>query len=74
MKHYTWSIQKPLFTEECLLITAHLSGKYWEYTVYQIARVNGEQGWYMGWLTGDGEEYGDLADLRSQKYLTMPLL
>jgi hypothetical protein len=69
-----WVTQKPEFTEECLLITATKYRDEWEYTAYQIKKVYDDEKWYMGWLTGDGEEYGDLEDLESDKYLVMPLL
>ncbi len=74
MENYNWTTKKPEFKEECLLLTACLIRDYWEYEVYQIAKVESDEGWYMGWLTGDGEEYGDLADLTSQKYCVLPLL
>jgi hypothetical protein len=69
-----WQSEKPEFKEECLLLTAVLIRGIWEYTVYQIAKVESDEEWYMGWLTGEGEEYGDLEDLKADKYLVMPLL
>ncbi len=74
MNHNNWVTKKPEFTEECLLLTAVLIRDQYEYEVYIIAKVESDEGWYLGWLTGDGEEYGDLEDLKSDKYLTMPLL
>jgi hypothetical protein len=74
MSEYNWVTEKPEFNEECLLITAHYFWEGWEYTVYQIKKVVCDEGWYMGWLEGDGAEYGDLEDLKAEKYLIMPLL
>lgn len=67
-----WTTDRPDFEEECVLVTAVQSNGFWEYNVWQIEKVSGPDGWYMGWLTGDGEEYGDLADLTADKYLILP--
>lgn len=69
-----WTTKKPKFKKECLLMTATYFQGNWEYSTYQIKRVEFEGEWYMGWLTGDGEEYGDLKDLQSQLYCVLPLL
>lgn len=69
-----WTHLKPLFTTECLLITAVKVRGEWEYNTYQIKLTTCEDRFYMGWLTGDGEEYGDLADLKADMYLELPLL
>jgi hypothetical protein len=67
-----WTTIKPDFKEECVLVTATKIKDYWEYNVWCIAKVKCEDSWYMGWLTGDGEEYGDLADLKADQYLILP--
>ena len=70
-----WTSEKPLFDDECLLITACKIRGFWEYTAYIIQKVTDDNGyWYLGWLTGEGDEYGDLVDLRADKYLILPLL
>lgn len=75
MIHNNWTKQKPEFTEECLLITAVKWRHGWEYTTWQIKWTQEpEGGSYMGWFTGEGEEYGDLIYLNSQLYFTLPLL
>ncbi len=74
MNHHKWLSEKPEFKEECLLITAVKFRDEWEYEVYIIKMIESDEGCYMGWLTGDGDEYGDLADLTSEKYFTTPLL
>lgn len=68
-----WTKKKPKFKGECVLIIKHKTKSGWEYSIYQIKKIEFEDKWYMGWLTGDGVEYGDLADLQAQYYLTMPL-
>lgn len=78
-----WTKEKPEFTEECLLITAsHYTRNnepiVWNFSVWQIKKLDGEDdagnpAWYWGWLNGEGEEYGDLADLHAQMYLVLPL-
>jgi hypothetical protein len=67
-----WTTEKPSFTKDCLLITAHLFGfrREWEYNIYMVKFLNG----YFNWLTSDGEEYGALDELTADKYLVLPLL
>jgi hypothetical protein len=74
MKIWGWVTNKPLFDNECLVITANRIRENWDYSTYIIQKVQSDDGWYMGWLTGEGEEYGDLNDLRADKYLVLPLL
>jgi hypothetical protein len=70
-----WTTKKPKFDTECIVICAHKwKDEEWEYSLYQIKKVEFEDKWYWGWLTADGEEYGDLADMKSQLYYVMPLL
>lgn len=69
-----WSKKKPKFDKECLLLTAVKIRGEWEFTVYIIKKIECDGKWYMGWLDGQGEEYGDLADLTSQLYMVLPLL
>lgn len=69
-----WTTKKPKFKEPCLLLTACLiHGKY-EYETYVIDWVVFGENRYMGWLTGDGGEYGSLEDLKSELYRVLPLL
>ena len=67
-----WTTTKPDFKEECVLVTAQMVQGHWEYDAWIIEKINSDGGSYMGWLTGDGEEYGDLADLTADKYLILP--
>ncbi len=69
-----WLSEKPGFDKECLVIAACLFSNEWEYEVYQIKKAESEDGWYWGWFTGDGDEYGDLEDFTAQKYLVLPLI
>lgn len=59
-----WTTRRPAFIYDCVLVTANLIRGNWEYSVWIIERRNG----YWNWLTGDGEEYGDIEDLRADKY------
>lgn len=62
-----WASEKPVFTKDCVLVTANLIKGYWEYTAWIIKWMDG----YWGWLTGDGDEYGDIEDLRADKYCVL---
>jgi hypothetical protein len=74
MTHNTWMDEKPEFTEECILVTAQKYNSGWEYSIYQIFKTSHEGIAYMGWFSDIHTEYGDLPDLKANKYLTMPLL
>jgi hypothetical protein len=66
-----WSTSKPEFTEDCVLVTASKIRGQYEYSVWIIKMVDFGDGQYMAWLTGDGEEYGDLKDLSADQYLVL---
>jgi hypothetical protein len=69
-----WTKKKPKFKEECLLITACKIQSEWEYTIFQIKKLYFDEHWYWGILNGDGEEWGDLADLEATMYCKLSLL
>lgn len=73
-----WVRKKPDFKQECTFITAAKYGRneedlIWEYKIWQIKQLDGEDeegnsAWYWGLLNGEGEEWGDLADLTAYYY------
>ena len=70
-----WSKKKPELDEECLLITANQNATgEWDYSIWIIEKIYGEDGWYLGLLCGDGEECGDKDDLRADLYCVLPAL
>lgn len=69
-----WSITKPDFKRECLCITASKVGGQWEYKTWVIKLLECDEQWYLGLLTGDLEEWGDIDDLKADLYNVMPLL
>ncbi len=69
-----WTTKKPQFKEECLMIVASKILNKWEYFLFQVLKVDFEDGWYWGLFYGSEEAYGDIADLKADKYLVMPLL
>jgi hypothetical protein len=71
---FKWLDEKPVFNFECLVIAANEFRGGWHYMAFRIEKVDSEEGWYWGWLDGDGEEYGDLSDFDAEKYFLMPLL
>lgn len=75
MCFFRWTTKKPKFDSECMVICANKwKDQGWEYSLYQIKKVEFEDRWYWGWLSDGGEECGDLADMESQLYYVMPLL
>lgn len=69
-----WINIKPEFKEECLLLTATCFRGQWEYSIWRIEKIEVDESWYLGLLNGDGEEWGDLEDLKADLYCVMPLL
>lgn len=74
MRYGQWLTKKPDFKEQCVCVAAVKIGDHWEYETYLIEKVESEDGWYMGWLTGEREEYGDLAEFKADKYFLIKLL
>jgi hypothetical protein len=69
-----WTKDKPVFKKDCLLLTAsNINGEWW-YKMFEIKKVFFDESWYWGIFCDDGEEWGDLPDLRSQLYCVLPLL
>ena len=73
MNKIKWSKEKPEFKRECLLLCATKMRQNYEYSVYQIKKIEFDGFWYWGWLTGDGEEYGAIEDLKSDLYCKFEL-
>lgn len=72
-----WVSEKPDFKEECIVLTATWIQNDWEYNAYLIKRIDtvtNEDGFYLGWCTLDGEEYGDLNDLHADLYQVQSLI
>lgn len=68
----SWTSEKPKFKDDCVLVTADNINGFWEYKTWIIKLVNHGDGPYMGLLDGYGDEYGDIDDLQSEKYLIIP--
>jgi hypothetical protein len=69
-----WTSEKPELEQECLLLTASyiksnrpFDCAYWTYNLFEITKVEVEEGWYWGILQ-DGVEWGDIADLKADLY------
>lgn len=70
-----WVTEKPDFKEECLVIAATALHRGWfDYSLFQVKNIETEEGWYIGLLNGQGEEWGDIEDFVADKYFVMPLL
>jgi len=69
-----WTDIKPEFKDNCILVTADINRGLWDFHIWEIKQVNFGDGPYMAWLDHDGEEYGDLEDLKADKYLILPPL
>ena len=67
-KESEWISEKPEFTEDCWVITGGKAGC----EIWEIKKVESDEGWYMAWLDSYGDEYGDLNDMESELYLILP--
>lgn len=66
-----WTNDKPVFTEDCVLVTADkLREGVWDYYVWEIKWSIENNYWQ--WLDGLGDEQGDIDDLAADKYLILP--
>ena len=67
-----WTNTKPDGKEPCVFISATKWRKgHWMYSVWEIKRVDGPDGWYLGLCDRDGEEWGDLEDLKADLYMIL---
>lgn len=69
-----WLTQKPKFDCWCIVITANKIRKQWEYSIFTVQRVDFEDKWYWGLIDGNGDEWGDIEDLKAQKYYVIEAL
>lgn len=74
-----WSKKKPKPIKDCLLLVATFIGGSYDYTLFQILMTDGEneageQSWYWGIFTADGDEWGDYSDLQADLYCTMKMI
>lgn len=71
MENLLWHSKKPKFKEDCILITADWHGwgsnHHWEYKLFEIKWFEAGEGCYWS-ISQDGEEWGDIADLRADYY------
>ena len=77
MNKIIWTRKKPKLKrngKEFLLLVAVKIRDEWEYSVYQIKKLEFDEHWYWGVLTEDGDEWGAYEDLTAQLYCTLPLL
>lgn len=63
-----WVSVKPEFTEDCWVITRTSQGC----EIWEVKKLESDEGWYMGWLDSYGDEYGDLKDMESDTYFILP--
>ena len=64
-----WQKERP--NEPCVFMTRVWDEKLkiYNYTIWRLEKVNGDGKQYLGWLTEDGEEFGDINDCNFDEYL-----
>lgn len=65
-----WSYLKP--DQPCVFVSAKFIGNHWEHDAWEIKWVHDGEQDYLCLFTGDGSEWGDLEDLKADKYLILP--
>lgn len=67
-----WTKEKPVFTEDCVLVVADKFGDFISYDVYEIKQIDNGEGKYMAWLDGYGNEIDDIGELTAGLYCILP--
>lgn len=62
-----WQPNKPELTAECIILTAIWIKDYWDIQMFEILKVDTDEGWYFG-IHSDHEEWGDYEDLSAELY------
>lgn len=66
-----WSTEKPKKWKECVMITASFyEDQGWEYTLWEVKKIEFDDKWYWGLVCADGEEWGDIDELSADLYAT----
>lgn len=70
-----WTPIKPKFKKECLLLTASKYKEHWEYKSWSIVECDDMDngGWYFALCDIDGDEWGDIDDLKADLYKVISL-
>jgi hypothetical protein len=67
-----WTTEKPNYP--CVFATREkIQGSY-EYQIFILNWINSDEGRYLGWLSGDGDEYGDFSELSASEYFIIEKL
>lgn len=68
-----WTNDKPVFSEDCVLVTADKFKGGWDYNIYEIRYLFlGGASWRWQWLDNSENDLGDINDLKADKYLILP--
>ena len=62
-----WTKEVP--NKPCVFLCRSKYKGRWSYSIFRIEWVYCDEGSYLGWLTEDGEEWDDLAELVADEFL-----
>ena len=69
----SWQKEKP--EKPCVFVTRYdIGGIYYEYDVWILKYFDDGNGSYLSICDGDGEEWGDWQDFKSQEYFIIEYL
>ena len=61
-----WQKKKPDYP--CVFMTRTKIKDKFEYSIWRIEKIDSDNSYYLGWLTEDGDEWDDLADMNFDEY------
>ena len=65
---FDWQKERP--TKPCVVMTRVWNKRLgiYDYNIWRFEKVDCDGGWYLGWLTEDGEEWDDIKDCNFDEY------
>lgn len=69
-----WQKGKP--KEPCVFMsrTWDISLEIFDYHIWRFEKIEGDDGWYLGWLTEDGDEWDDIDKCNFDEYCVIEYL
>ena len=65
---FDWQKERP--TKPCVVMTRVWNKRLgiYDYNIWRFEKIDCDGGWYLGWLTEDGEEWDDIKDCNFDEY------
>lgn len=65
---FDWQKERP--NKPCVVMTRvwNKNLEIYDYNIWRFEKIDCDGGWYLGWLTEDGEEWDDINDCHFDEY------